>query len=96
MPGILGTDLKKGEEILWANPKMANPFDSDSFMDPLAFSSDLIPVDANIVLGSVIRNKPFFDYSQGLLNELISPSNEDLDFARCCPISKTLVSKLYK
>ena len=80
VPGILGTDLKKGEEILWANPKMANPFDSDSFMDPLAFSSDLIPVDANIVLGGVIRNKPFFDYSQGLLNELISQGyTENID-----------------
>jgi hypothetical protein len=71
VPGVLGTDIKKGEDLLWANPKMARGF--DGFMDPLAFNSDLTPLDTSLTLGAVIRRKPFLDYTDGLINQLTSP-----------------------
>ncbi len=72
VPGVLGTDILKEGEILWANPKMA--YSSDDFMDPLSFSRDLKPVDINLDMGQVIREKQLgifhSDYSKGLINQL--------------------------
>ncbi len=82
VPGILGTEVLKGSETLWADiEKMILPYYSDSFMDPLAFKSDLTPLDYSLQLAGVIRKKTkhinqnevtLFDYSDGLINELIS------------------------
>ena len=68
IPGVFGTDIKKGDDLLWANPKMARGF--DGFMDPLGFNPDLSPIDTSLTLGDVIRQKPFFHYSDFLINDL--------------------------
>ena len=74
IPGVLGTDIFKGTDLLWANPKMS--FISDGFMDPLAFNSDLMPVDSSLILGGVIRDKSIgilhSDYTGNLINQLTS------------------------
>lgn len=76
VPGVLGTDLKRGDEILWVDPqKMVNDI-GDEFMDPLGFEADLTPADDQVVNSEIIRSKSFlffnFDYTQGLLNEFAS------------------------
>jgi Lecithin:cholesterol acyltransferase len=74
IPGVMGTDIYKGTDLLWANPKMS--FVSDGFMDPLAFNSSLSPIDSSLTLGSVIRDKSIgifhSDYTQGLISQLTS------------------------
>ncbi len=72
LPGVLGTDIKKGSDILWANPIMAIPGNSDDFMDPLQFEIDLTPLDDSLLVDKVIGEKPLFDYTQGLINEFIN------------------------
>ncbi|OGE78170.1 MAG: hypothetical protein A2751_03350 [Candidatus Doudnabacteria bacterium RIFCSPHIGHO2_01_FULL_46_14] len=79
VPGILGTDIKKSEEVLWADiPRMINPANSDSFMDPLQFQSDLSAIDNNVYGDAIITKKTtnignkevvLFDYTASLINE---------------------------
>ncbi len=74
VPGLTGTEMKKGDELLWADiPRMANPLNSDNFMDPLTFSSSLVPNDSATLVSEVIKIKNFlgytFDYTEGLINE---------------------------
>lgn len=81
MPGILGTEMFKDMEELWANPRMGNPFDPDTFMDPLQFNTDLTPSDPSVYFRDVIRQRPFFNYSQDLINTFLSQGyaeNENL------------------
>ncbi|OGZ68034.1 MAG: hypothetical protein A3C50_03665 [Candidatus Staskawiczbacteria bacterium RIFCSPHIGHO2_02_FULL_43_16] len=74
VPGLMGTEMKNGNELLWADIiRMVNPLDADSFMDPLAFSKDLIPSNANVFGADIIKNPSnLFDYSQELINEFES------------------------
>lgn len=78
VPGIMGTEMSKGSELLWADVlKMVNPINSDNFMDPLAFNSNLAPSDINVSLLDVIRLKEIqgneiFNYADGLINEFKS------------------------
>lgn len=74
VPGLMGTEMKKDNELLWADiPRMVNPFNSDNFMDPLAFSGSLSPIDSGVYKDDVIRIKTVlgyvFDYTDGLINE---------------------------
>ncbi|MBX4204783.1 MAG: hypothetical protein KW788_01180 [Candidatus Doudnabacteria bacterium] len=73
VPGVLGTNLKKGDDLLWANSKMT--ILPDSFMDPLSFSEDLQPTDNDILTSEVIRKTTFLghglDYTDGLINEFV-------------------------
>lgn len=75
VPGVLGTDIYQGNNLLWANPKMS--FISDGFMDPLAFNTNLIPIDTSLTLGDVIREKGAIGfishYTDSLINQLTSP-----------------------
>ena len=84
VPGILGTNIYKGADLLWANPKMS--IWTDDFMDPLKFNSDLTPSDFNLEAKGVIRklifdagpvNLRLFDYSDGLINEFVSQGYEE-------------------
>jgi len=79
VPGLLGTELVKNGEILWADPlKMINPANSDNFMDPLVFNEDLKPSDSEVFYTNVIIQKSFrignindikvYDYLSGLIN----------------------------
>lgn len=72
IPGVLGTELFKNEEELWANPKMAIPENSDDFMDPLAFKKELLPTDTLVKTKEIIKKRPLFDYSNGLINDFTS------------------------
>jgi hypothetical protein len=80
VPGVLGTNIYKGDQLLWANAKMATGF--DSFMDPLGFDSNLMPIDYSLVASDVIRKMTIstglskfkvYDYTDTLINELVSP-----------------------
>ena len=70
VPGLMGTEMKKGEELLWADVvRMINPLNTDSFMDPLQFYPNIKPTDEEIILEGVIKSKPFFNYTENLINE---------------------------
>lgn len=76
IPGVLGTEISDSSDKLWINlVKNITDF-TDSFMDPLQFTTDLKPSDTNLVLNGVIRKIiiPFynFDYTDGLITELKS------------------------
>lgn len=70
IPGVLGTDINKGNEKLWLDLGRNFTDIGDDFMDPLQFKTDLTPTDTNLIVGDVIR-KPsiLFDYAQGLIEE---------------------------
>jgi pimeloyl-ACP methyl ester carboxylesterase len=73
VPGITGTEIIKGSELLWADVnRMINPFHDDSFMDPLAFKEDGTPLDNSLILGKVIDKKSKLDYTQHLVEDLKS------------------------
>src|SRR5438477_608698 len=57
VPGLTGTEIYKDVDLLWPDIlKMVNPFNSDSFMDPLAFKDDLTPMDLSLTIGQVVGN----------------------------------------
>jgi pimeloyl-ACP methyl ester carboxylesterase len=73
IPGVLGTEISDGDTLLWADVlRMNNPFNDDSFMDPLQFNNNLNPVNLNLTLNEVIREKPFFNYIDHLITDLKS------------------------
>ena len=83
VPGLLGTEMKKGDELLWADiTRMINPLNSDNFMDPLVFSKDLTPADSGVYKNNVIKNpNNLYDYTDGLINEFENQGyieNEDI------------------
>ncbi len=69
VPGLMGTELKQNDTLLWADvPRMV--LDStDSFMDPLAFNKDLTSSNSSIFTSDVITSKFNHDYTGGLINE---------------------------
>jgi len=69
VPGILGTELKKGDETLWADPARMLTSISDNFMDPLAFNKDLTSSDSVVSVSNVIKSEIAFNYTEGLINE---------------------------
>lgn len=69
VPGVMGTEMKKGEEKIWPNvPKMITNI-TDDFMDVLSFDGNLKPTDEEVYGNNVIREEPLFDYTNGLMNE---------------------------
>ena len=81
VPGVLGTEIFKGDEELWANPKMAIPIGDDDFMDPMQFNANLTPSDPAVYFREVIKQRPFFNYTEDLIQEFTSQGyteNEDL------------------
>lgn len=75
IPGILGTEMKKGSETLWLN--LFRIFDNpgDEFLDPLRLKDDASAFDPSVILGDTLRLKGIpaiglsFDYFQGLIDE---------------------------
>jgi len=75
VPGILGTEMKKGEDTLWLNLGRLLTDIGDEFMDPLAMNEDGTPADAGVAIGDVIRkvsvvDVSLYDYFGGLIDEL--------------------------
>lgn len=58
VPGVTGTEMKKGDELLWADLGRMFGDVGDEFMDPLAFNNNLSPVDPNLTMGSILES-PF-------------------------------------
>jgi len=72
VPGIMGTEMFKDTEKLWPDTtRMMNPFNTDSFMDPLAFNENLNPIETNVTTGQVLNRELTLDYTEGLKNEFI-------------------------
>ncbi len=74
VPGILGTEIFKGDEKLWLNSlKMLPPSSTDVFMDPLAYKEDGSPLYTSLTLGDVL-GKPgkVLDYSDALITDLVN------------------------
>lgn len=70
IPGILGTEMKKGDDTLWMDFGRMLADITDGFMDPLAMDEDGNPIDAGVTIGDVIRRPLIvYDYFQGLVNE---------------------------
>lgn len=76
VPGIMGTEIFKDTEHLWANIDKMMFTNNDRFMDPLAFKDDGTPIDFSLNLGEVIKEKPRFNYSEKLILDLVSQNYE--------------------
>ena len=71
VPGIMGTEIYKGTEILWPDINRMVYTKDDKFMDPLGHKEDLSPIDASLTAGSILgQPSRFFDYSKALLDDL--------------------------
>jgi len=82
IPGILGTEMKRGNETLWLDIGRMFTDVGDEFMDPLMMREDGTPSDASVVVGDVLRQPSlFFDYFKTLITILQSngyQENSDL------------------
>ncbi|MBI5734177.1 MAG: hypothetical protein HY973_04540, partial [Candidatus Kerfeldbacteria bacterium] len=77
IPGILGTEMKRGDELLWMDLSQMLFSTNDDFLDPLQMNSDGLPSDSLVSASDVVRFKdipgPFnYDYFDGLVKEFIS------------------------
>jgi hypothetical protein len=70
VPGIMGTEIYKGTELLWPDVYKMLLDSSDSFMNPLSFKDNADPLDTSLVFNKVIDKLPKFDYTDGLIKEL--------------------------
>jgi len=75
VPGLVGTEMKKGNELLWADLGRMLSDIGDSFLDALSFSVNLTSNDSLVSIADVIRKLETglglvkYDYSEGLINE---------------------------
>ena len=74
VPGILGTEIKRGDELLWVDPLALTASISDEFLDEIQFNSNLFAINQELSLAGVIKKKNIplywdYDYTQGLTNE---------------------------
>lgn len=71
VPGIMGTEIFKGETKLWADVNRMLATANDRFMDPLSFQDNGNPLDTSLTFGEVL-GKPsrFLDYSEQLILDL--------------------------
>ncbi len=56
IPGVLGTDIKKGDELLWANLGEMASDNGDKFMDPIQFNNNLSPSDDGLTIADLVKN----------------------------------------
>ena len=96
VPGILGTEVEKGDDLLWLDLNRMFLDIGDNFMDPLQFNIDLISSDTELTIGEVIRKAETglglvnFDYTAGLLQEFQSQ-----DYAEGASADSTLFTFPY-
>lgn len=81
VPGIMGTEMKKGEEVLWVDVNRMFSEGSvlgrgDTFLDPLAYTPEGVPSDMGVQSGSVLstvvtpRHREDMDYTTSLISTL--------------------------
>ncbi len=86
VPGLLGTEMKNGNELLWADvARMVNPLNSDNFMDALSFNSILMPSEPTVYTYNILGSKNIgpikYDYYDGIVAEFTGQGyieNQDL------------------
>ncbi|MBU2576030.1 alpha/beta fold hydrolase [Patescibacteria group bacterium] len=70
VPGIMGTELWKGDDLIWPDivQMISNP--GDGFMEVLAMDTDGVAIDSQIIMGDIVR-KPVIgkDIFEGLISE---------------------------
>jgi triacylglycerol esterase/lipase EstA (alpha/beta hydrolase family) len=76
IPGIMGTEIYKGEEKLWPDITRMFATNNDRFMDPIGFDLEGEPLDASLTIGNVLSKEIFLgktvlNYTDKLINELI-------------------------
>ncbi len=75
VPGIMGTEIKESDILLWADLNKMFGNLTDSFMNNLAFKNDLSPFSTSTIKGEIIKKLETalglisFDYSDRLVNE---------------------------
>ena len=75
VPGLLGTEMKSGSQLLWPDIGKMAISSSDSFMDNLQFGINLSSSVESLMVGGVIKKLETalglvnFDYIEGLLTE---------------------------
>lgn len=77
IPGIMGTEIHKGQETLWANVDKMMLTNGDRFMDPLSFYNNSTPIDGSLTLGDVIREKPRLNYTAQLIEDFKTQNYEE-------------------
>ena len=86
VPGLMGTEIKNGNELLWADINRMAKDVGDGFLDPLSFNKNLVPGNSTPSVSNVISVGKFlganvFDYTDGLINEFKNQGyteNQDL------------------
>jgi len=72
VPGIMGTEMKNGSELLWPDILRMSYTIGDGFMDPLSFNKDLTPSNSSVSTGKVVENPDkLADYTEGLKKEFV-------------------------
>lgn len=74
VPGLMGTELKNGDDLLWSDLQEMFFNVGDRFLDPLSFNSSMMPSDQSILSSNMIKLQELpsyaYDYSNGLITEL--------------------------
>lgn len=79
VPGILGTEIKSTQNKIWLDLGRIFLSSDDNFLDLMQFKSDSSPTDNSLAVTDVIKkeeinvgvgNVTFFDYTDGLINEV--------------------------
>ncbi len=81
VPGIMGTEMKKGDDLLWPNiGRMFTDF-GDDFMNVLSMNSDGTPIDNQVVTDDIVRQPVITkDVFKGLIDQFINLGyQEDID-----------------
>src|SRR3989344_799729 len=71
VPGIMGTEVFKGEEKLWPDGTRMLLTNNDKFMDPLAFQDDGTPLDNSLSMGQVVSKELTLNYTELLKEDFI-------------------------
>src|SRR3989344_5736838 len=67
VPGLLGTEMKNGNELLWVDLGRMFVDVGDGFMDPLQLDDNLMPINANLTVGNIIGSPAIGQHFYDLL-----------------------------
>ncbi|PIP66865.1 MAG: hypothetical protein COW93_03335, partial [Parcubacteria group bacterium CG22_combo_CG10-13_8_21_14_all_41_9] len=69
VPGIMGTDLWKGDDLIWPDIVEMGRDIGDDFMNVLVMDSSGFPTDSEITTGDAVRAAPTKNIFEGLIND---------------------------
>lgn len=70
IPGIMGTEMFKGDEKLWADSTRMVLTPNDRFMDNLAYDPSVSPVDSTVKPDKIISREATLNYTEKLITDL--------------------------